>query len=337
MGGGRRRGRDDARSARGRLQDHEAERLVRAGVDDAGRLAVERREPLAVAHGRDEAHVGRQPEALDARLDRPARGPLADDPQRPPAPGAGHRREEVGDALVVRDPAGVEEVVAADGRLRAERRVEAEAQRDRRGAPGVRAGVDDGHDRVDARVRAAVDPLQQRHVDRVRAGEPGGVQRRRGVVDGDDPRAEAVRLARDVVRAPERVVEDHDVGAHGAQRVLEGAGAERDPVAVGRGELERAQLVAAVAVALPPAGHDDVVLERARRPGEPGLLVQVGADPAAARRVEHRHVADDQPVARDPLRPDGAAHAPQDGGGPGPAGLPVRDRPVKRPRLGWGA
>ena len=240
----------------------------------------------------------------------PPRGPVADDPQRAAAAHRGHRREKVGDALVVRDPARVEEVLAPGGRGGPERRVQAEAQRDRRHTAGVGARVDDRHHRVHTLVGTPVDAPQQRHVDRVRPGDAGRVERRRGVVDGDDAGAEAVRLAGDLGRAPERVVEDHDVRAHRSQRVLHRAGAERDPVAVGGGELERAQLVEPVAVALAAPRDHDVALDRSRPAGEPRLLVEVGPDAPAARAVEHRHVADDQGIPRDPRRA-GADHAPK--------------------------
>ena len=57
--------------------------------------------------------------------------------------------EQLEDALLAREPADVEDVVAAvRRRLGAERRVEPEAQRERRVAAGVGPRVAGGHDRV---------------------------------------------------------------------------------------------------------------------------------------------------------------------------------------------
>ena len=66
--------------------------------------------------------------------------------------------------------------------------------------------------------------------------------------------------------------------------------AERHAVAVGGGQAQAGQLVAPVAVALARAGHDDVVLERARRARVADLRVEVGADAAGALAVEEGDV-----------------------------------------------
>ena len=166
-----------------------------------------------------------------------------------------------------------------------------------RGRPArVLLGIDDRHHRIHVLVGVLVDAAQRRQVHRVGTGDAGGVQRRRGVVHRDHRRAQPVRLARDAERAPERVVQDHDVGPDRAQRVPHRPDAEREAVTVRGGELQRAAARGVRRVELALTRYDEVVLERAGGPREARLLVQVGAYSAAALRVEQRDVANHEPV-----------------------------------------
>ncbi len=133
------------------------------------------------------------------------------------------------------------------------------------------------------------------------------------MVDRHHLRAEPMRLSGHAERAPERVVEDDDVGADRAEGLAQRPGAEREPVAVGGGELERAQLVPPAHVALAPAGYDQVVLERSGLRREARLLVEVGTDAAASLGVEQGDIADDQAVAGGVRRGDRTVHG--DNGG----------------------
>ena len=58
----------------------------------------------------------------------------------------------------------------------AEDRLNAEPERDRRRAPGVRERVDDRHDRIDVEVGPPVPVAQRVGVDVVRPRKPGGVE-----------------------------------------------------------------------------------------------------------------------------------------------------------------
>ena len=146
-------------------------------------------------------------------------------------------------------------------------------------------------------VGVLVDAAERRQVEGVGTGDAGGVERRRGVMDGHDRRPESMRLARDAERPPEGIVQDHDVGPHRSERLPQRPTAERQPVSVRCGELQRGELVTSARVEPALAGDHEVVLERARDPGEPGLLVEVGADPSASLRVEEGDVAHHEPVA----------------------------------------
>jgi hypothetical protein len=172
--------------------------------------------------------------------------------------------------------------------------MEAESQRERRLPPAVRARVDHRHHGVDLLVCVPVHPPEQRQVDGVRTGHAGRVHRGGGVLDRDDSRAEPVRLGRDPERAPERVVEHHHVRPDRSQGLLHRTCAEREPVPVRGDEAQRAQLVAAGRVALAARGDDHVVLERAGRIRELGLLVEIGPNPPASLPVQERNIRHDE-------------------------------------------
>jgi hypothetical protein len=170
--------------------------------------------------------------------------------------------------------------------------VKPEAQRDRGAAPRVWRRIDHRHHGVHVLVGVANHPPEERQVDGVGAGYPGGVMRRRCMMDRDDPRTEAMSLPREPLRAPEGVVENDHVGPDPAQGLLRGTGPERNAVAVGGDEAQRPQLMHAAAVALATCWNEHVMLDGAGRLGEPRPLVEVGANTAAALAVEEGNVGD---------------------------------------------
>ena len=175
--------------------------------------------------------------------------------------------------------------------------MEPELELDRRRPAGVGLGIDDRHNGIDVLVRVLVDPAEGGQIDRVRAGDPGGVECRRSVMYGDDGGAKSVRLTGHAQRSPERVVQDHDIRAHRSERFPQRAAAEREPVTIRGGKLERGELVASAGIEPAPPRYHQMVLECARDPRVPGLLVQVGADAAAPLGVEQGHVAHHEPGA----------------------------------------
>ncbi len=185
-------------------------------------------------------------------------------------------------------------VAAADVGPRAERLVDAEAQRHRGQPAEVGHRVDVGHHRIHVTARAPQPAAQQRRVDARRAGQRRGLEVARAVVHGDGAGADLARAGDDVDRPPERVVEQDDVGAQRAQRLLQRTGAERDAVAVGGDDAQRRQLVAAVLVALLGTGDEHVVLDLPRADRVLGLGIEVGPDAAGALAVEERDVGDPQ-------------------------------------------
>ena len=145
----------------------------------------------------------------------------------------------------------------------------------------------------------AVHAAQQRYVQRIGAWDRGCSERRCRVVHRDHVRAEPVRELGHAVRPPKGVVQEHEVGLHTAQRVLQRCDSERDPVPVRRDHANRANLMATTVVHLAAARHDHVMLEQPVRGGEPRFLVEIGTDPAAARTVEHRDIDEDRTSGTD--------------------------------------
>jgi hypothetical protein len=154
-----------------------------------------------------------------------------------------------------------------------------------------------------------VDAPERRLVERVGTRDAGGVQRRRGVVNRDDRGSQSVCLARDAERAPERVVQDHHIRPHRAQRLPYCSDAEREAVPVRGGELQRGQFVATAGVKHALTRYDEVMLERAGRPRESCLLVQICAYSTAPLRVEESDVAHHEPVPVGVARGGSTVHA----------------------------
>ncbi len=250
----RRLGGDDRGGAGRSLQRGQPERLVSAGQDGAARGGKARGELIAVAHvgvevtraprpswrarSRSASPIGPVPSSTSGQARRTRRRPRA--AGAGPSPATGARRRGRG--------------LSGGSQAEGERRLDAQAQAQRRRALHVDLGVDDRHDRVDLEVGAAIPAPQRASVDGVRAGQAGGVQRRRGVVHGDDRGAALVGRPAGPARGPERIVEQDHVRRQLVQRGLELGAAERDPVAVGRRHAQRAVLVAPLAseaVALP--------------------------------------------------------------------------------------
>ena len=304
---------DHAGAARRRLQHGQAKGLVRPGRDHAGGLAVQPGQDAPVGYERPQFDEVGQAETASACLDQPARRAIADDPQRAAPAGQRHRVEDVADPLLERDAPHIEQALAAHGRPRPERRVEPEVQLDRGRPPAVRLGVDHRHHGIDVLVGVLIDPPERRQVQGVRSRDPGRVERGRGVVDGDHRGAEPVGLPGDAMRAPERVVQDHHIWTDRAQRLAKRTAAQREPVPVRGGELERAQLMASARVVLAPTGDDQVVLERSGLRRVARLLVEVGANPAATFGVEQGDVADHETIAGGARRGDRTVHG--DNGG----------------------
>ena len=111
-------------------------------------------------------------------------------------------------------------------------------------------------------------------------------------MDRNHAGAEPVRLLGQPLRAPEGIVEDDEIGANPAQGLLRRPGSERHPIAVRGHQAQPAKLVQPADVSLTPSRNQQVVLDRLRAGGEPGALVEIGANPAAALAVEEGDVGD---------------------------------------------
>ena len=285
------RARHDARAAGRGLDRDEPERLVLARHHHAARAGVGARQPRAIADEGPDADAAGDPQRPRPAAQRVLGRARADQPQRPRVGRARRGLQQPEDPLLARQAPDVEDVVAArDAGPRAERIVQAQAQREARGAPAVGLGVDDGGDRVDGRVGVA-QPRAEEGLPGARRARAGRRRRARPSRGGPPP---PWPRARGRPRSPAAAPRTDRAGARrrgeALERALQRADAERHPVAVGRGQPQAGQLVAPAAVALARARHDDVVLERTGGARVADLRVEVGADAARALAVEQGDV-----------------------------------------------